>query len=766
MFNPFVLIKNKHDLFMFIIIPLSCALILFMDKHVKILVLTSTIIFCASIIHTSEFLLKIKKFNDLKNKTSEYKYRVIAVVSSWTYTIAVIFCLYYFYSPSEYTYMFFIFACFTSSIFDMAYTTIKAVFLQRDPLINPNAVNIACLMLAAIAFSLLFFDKNIEGLLKIDIDTLLSPIDIVKLFLVLSPLFAFSTSSFGMSLTKKYRKELSFLAGVALTLVIAHICIIFFKPQPNETPIYFVKLFSISILICAVFIYKYYKLEPKKDVIPKYTPDINTIITILIILAVIPLVFLFRFIFASGYPSFFMLMITVFMVFTIVIFRSFPAIDQLIIMRDKYEKDARIDTLTGIPNRRDLMEHLEENKLLERTVIFIDVNDFKSYNDYYGHHFGDAVLMAISDELEKFFINSGKLFNSDIKYGRLGGDEFLINLHRNQLYKKSTAVDEIVTLLKHKFNGWKVVNDTKIYLSISVGASPWQIASQADLIKIADFMMLSSKANKLQKESNDAESRDRYQSRQYRREQILRSLQHDLLIPVDFQQIIDTSTNKIFAFEALARLKGDKSQKLYPKDFLDIIERDQLHLELLSAVIRSLENINPELQHIPVSLNISPSILELENIAQWIFKKTIAVNRQPQSIILELLETEGHLESTIPQENLQQLHQLGYTIALDDYGTGYSSLARITKSPISIVKIDRSLVLDAEAGNTLLLENVVELANQYNWTLIAEGLETENHKNIIENLGVNLMQGYYFDYPSEFHEFATQDFIVKHCLEN
>jgi len=424
---------------------------------------------------------------------------------------------------------------------------------------------------------------------------------------------------------------------------------------------------------------------------------------------------------------------------------------------EKVWRNANFDDLTQLPNRKYFYEKLEqalsnakiqENRL---AVLFIDLDQFKEVNDTLGHHVGDKLLQTIAQRL------SGCVRKTDL-VARLGGDEFTIiidNLPNTQMLEKITKK------ILHQVH--KAINiDGKVcYTSPSIGISlfPDNCDTVNELIKTADQAMFAAKKM--------GRNRFNYYKSEMQEQAMKRMhLINDLRIAIKKQQfhlvyqpIVDLKTQCITKVEALIRWNHPEKGFIPPDEFIPLAEETELIFPIGYWIIQEVAQKMDELmehfgESFEMSINISPmQFMNQDPIKNHWFE---AINTLPEKYKLILEITEGLLmdASDATKEKFQTFVDKGISLSIDDFGTGYSSLAYINEYDIDFLKIDRSFVMNMSEGssNLVLCEAIIVMAHKLGIKVIAEGVETFEQLDLLENMQCDFAQGYYYSKPCVFEE--------------
>ncbi|MBW9066753.1 EAL domain-containing protein [Agrobacterium pusense] len=415
------------------------------------------------------------------------------------------------------------------------------------------------------------------------------------------------------------------------------------------------------------------------------------------------------------------------------------------------------DHLTGLFNRQgfeailDLQIRDADRNGSELACLFIDLDRFKAINDNLGHAAGDAVLREFTLKLQP-------LLTPLDSASRLGGDEFAILLAGDKVEERALQFCErICTLLDTPFE----IENNSIRLSASIGMAvyPLHAASASELLQNADMAMYTRKrTGKNGSQVFDSSIMDRAREHAELERDIAQALSEDWF-EAYFQPIQNIATGQTAGFEALLRLNHPDKGLLSPAAIINLAEENgtihRIGNVILDQSVANLARLSrlPGMAQTYVAVNFSP--LQFEpglptRIAGLLHRHGIL----PGRLVIEI--TEAVIMKDDPQIRaiLTAIHQLGCRIALDDFGTGYSSLSYLSRFPVDIVKIDQSFTrsicddtVEIRQRNRMLVEGIAAISHKMNCVVIAEGVETEEQKLLLADMGADYGQGYFFARP-------------------
>jgi diguanylate cyclase (GGDEF)-like protein/PAS domain S-box-containing protein len=413
---------------------------------------------------------------------------------------------------------------------------------------------------------------------------------------------------------------------------------------------------------------------------------------------------------------------------------------------------AHFDLLTGVPNRRLLLDRLSQALLRSRrtgrsvAVCYLDLDGFKVVNDRFGHAGGDKLLVEMTQRLRK-------VLRTDDTLGRLGGDEFVLLLTELTGPQESQlALDRVLAVIREPVE----IDGQAVEVSASVGVTifPADDADADVLLRHADqAMYLAKETGKNSYHFFDPVHDRQVQTQRYYMQRLTDALQNNEFV-LYFQPKANLLNGDIVGFEALIRWQHPEQGLLSPAEFLHYMDGSELEVMVgewvIDTVLQQMASWSSAGIDCKVSANVSADHLLRANFSD---RLRLILQRHPDvtpgRLELEILETAALADMKKAVETITQCRSLGVQFALDDFGTGYSSLTYFLNLPVQLLKIDQSFVrvMLEDPGGLGIVESVVRLAQAFNRPVIAEGVETLAHGSMLLHLGCHLAQGYGISRP-------------------
>jgi diguanylate cyclase (GGDEF)-like protein/PAS domain S-box-containing protein len=418
--------------------------------------------------------------------------------------------------------------------------------------------------------------------------------------------------------------------------------------------------------------------------------------------------------------------------------------------------DALHDGLTGLSNRALFMDHLKlaiarakRHEDYQYSVLFLDLDRFKTINDSLGHLVGDQLLIGIARRLET-------CVRAEDTVARLGGDEFTILLDDvgadpdNVLY----LTERIKKELSLPFN----LDGHEVFTTVSIGVAPSATGYERpdDILRDADTAMYRAKSlGKARHVVFDREMHAHAVNLLQLETDLRRAIERQEFL-VHYQPIVALDTGHLRGFEALVRWRHPKHGLIAPLDFIPIAEETGMIVNIgqwvLAEACRQIcawEKQFPESSHLSISVNLSSRQFTQPDLIEQVRQILHETGLDPRRLKLEITESVVMENSEHAIETLKQLRSLGLELSIDDFGTGYSSLSYLHRFPVSVLKIDRSFVnqMTNHPENVELVRTIITLARTLGMNVVAEGIETEKQLIQLRALDCDSGQGYLFSKP-------------------
>lgn len=442
---------------------------------------------------------------------------------------------------------------------------------------------------------------------------------------------------------------------------------------------------------------------------------------------------------------------------------AFQEMDEKISERQtELEHQALHDHLTGLANRLLLNQQLDyQIQMAARnnsrfSLFLMDLDKFKDVNDSLGHAVGDLLLIEVARRL-------GACLRTVDTIARLGGDEFAVLLPETSREQASIVAEKLAQVIHEHF----VINEQVIAIGSSIGIVNYPEDGQdaKTLLQHADVSMYLAKKNRLDfsffHTQNDIYSKNRL------------ALIHDLRqaivndeLELYYQPQIDIDSTAIYGAEALLRWQHPEYGFIRPDKLIELAEYSgiihQLTLWVLEKAIAQGQNWLEQGYPISLSVNISVHDFNNSDLIQQIHDLLHRYQFPSHSLTLEITES-GMMDNIARSiEVLQSLNTMGITLSIDDFGTGFSSLAYLKQLPVKELKIDKSFVLDMDKNENdfVIVQSIIHLGHNLGLKVVAEGVERQVHLDLVGDFGCNIAQGYHFGKPQRADEFLA--FLAGH----
>ncbi|MFK8027797.1 MAG: EAL domain-containing protein [Gammaproteobacteria bacterium] len=432
-------------------------------------------------------------------------------------------------------------------------------------------------------------------------------------------------------------------------------------------------------------------------------------------------------------------------------------------------KKANYDSLTHLPNRSYMFTHLtaiwhhaiEHKKSI--ALLYIDLDHFKNVNDLSGHSAGNEVLIQVAQRLQSCMEKHACL-------ARLSGDEFCIAIEN--LSSDQQAI-QLAENIRKEFKEPFVVMDMSYHLGVSIGimTGPGNCSSPQQFLEKADMAMFKAKQD----------GRSQYvlfdQSIEKERNQRL-SLEHHLHnalesneISLCYQPKLHLASEKIVSVEALARWHQTELGMVNTESFISLAEETGLINEIGQWILRKscyqfMDWLDKGINLESIAVNVSARQLATKGFTAIVESALNETGMSAKCLDLEITESAFINDTSELTKELNQLHELGVTISIDDFGKEYSSLNYLKKIPFDLIKIDREFIMDLEKDqrDQHIVKVIIDIGHTLDKKIVAEGIESIDQRNILRTLNCDYGQGYLFSRPLtdiEFLEYAAR-YIEQH----
>ena len=426
---------------------------------------------------------------------------------------------------------------------------------------------------------------------------------------------------------------------------------------------------------------------------------------------------------------------------------SGSTIDEMASQKSNADHLATHDELTGMANRRRLLQALDEHleaakaKIEPLAVIVIDFDRFKDVNDELGHAVGDQALTILTDRIRAVIDKAGLA-------GRLGGDEFAVILPRISPAKALQVAENLHAAITQPCH----LGERFISLDASIGVASFPVDAEKppELLRCADLAMLAGKKAQqsicLYDSNVDSHSHSRLLGGGAIREG-LANREFSIL----YQPKFDLKTMRVTSVEALVRWHSKESGIVGPDSFIPLAERVGLIRLITNEVLRLVMTDvgRPQMPDVRVWVNLSAHDLVDASLPDRILDLAIELSVSRARIGLEMTETAMLVDQRQAVSNAHALVSEGISLAIDDFGTGYSTLSHLAQFPVTEVKLDKEFIrhLDTGYADKPIIKSCIDLAHDLAMVVTAEGVEKESQLSFLKSLGCDMAQGFLLAKP-------------------
>lgn len=420
----------------------------------------------------------------------------------------------------------------------------------------------------------------------------------------------------------------------------------------------------------------------------------------------------------------------------------------------KLAYQARHDSLTRLPNRSvlhdDFIERIGTTPGRGATLMLLDLDRFKDVNDTLGHHVGDLLLTQIGPRLASGLASAGQDSTSTL-ICRLGGDEFALLVAGIENEEEAVRLaQKVKSALREPF----VIQGIALQIGASIGVAvyPTHGNTSHDLLRAADVAMYQAKQSGAGVAVYDRDFDTYSPERLTLAVELAHAVENGELV-LHYQPKLDLASRRVIGFEALVRWRNPRHGLLYPAAFVDLAEMNEVIHPFTRAIfnlaIADKQQLNARGHAQPIAINLSARNLLDDRFTGHLKHALDTGQISPGEIEIELTETALMQDPDTSAAVLRDLAGLGSSVAVDDYGTGYSSLAYLRRLPLSALKIDRAFVsgMVDNTQDAIIVRSTIALAHNLGLGVIAEGVETATTADVLRSMGCDQAQGYYFSKP-------------------
>ena len=427
-------------------------------------------------------------------------------------------------------------------------------------------------------------------------------------------------------------------------------------------------------------------------------------------------------------------------------------ISELYHSKHQMEYLSSYDTLTNLPNRALLFNQLKQSissmarKKSHGMLVFIDIDHFKEFNDNYGHQIGDKVLLTVAKQIQSICREEDIL-------GRLSGDEFLLI---SEDVDNQNAILTIIQKIQAIFKKPQQISNLSLHITVSMGIAlyPNNGVTPEALINAADQAMYSVKKSGRNNYAFYSQEMSNIANEYFFIQNALKDAINSENFSLVYQPQYSLDDHTIAGIEVLLRCTHSRISTVPIERLIKIAEETgnikQISYIVLNMVCNQLYTW--ELQGIkvpPLAVNLSRKELYADNLILTIHNALARYKLHPHALELEITESAFLHESDVVIDNIKRLKKLGHTFAIDDYGTGFSSLSNIKTFHFDKLKIDKSFIdnLQTDKEDQVIVSATISMAKKLGLKVIAEGVETKEQENILKLFGCDSIQGFLYSKP-------------------
>jgi diguanylate cyclase (GGDEF)-like protein len=403
------------------------------------------------------------------------------------------------------------------------------------------------------------------------------------------------------------------------------------------------------------------------------------------------------------------------------------------------ERNANTDAATGLSNRRELLRSIRDALDAKRNgvLLLLDLDHFKRVNDLHGHFAGDQLLKTVAEMLRQAAPQAACC-------ARTGGDEFAILLEGATTKQAEDVASSVLARLQTPI----FAAGAQVQASASIGlASIAKLSKEEDVLRQSDVALYAAKRDgRSQFAWFDKQLDQELAERLSFEEDIREGIRKGEFVPF-FQPLIDLSTRELVGFEALARWRSPSRGFLEADHFIGVAETSGLVGALtMSVMAQALKEASTWPPHLKLAVNISPAQFRDSRLATHIIKLLTESGFPAKRLEIEITENSLLEDREQVLSIIQSLKNLGVSVSLDNFGTGYASLAQVNSLPVDRIKIDRAFIstIVKSEQTAAIVDTIASLGHKLNVPISAEGVESEQIRHALGGLGMSEAQGWLF----------------------
>nr|WP_042142135.1 bifunctional diguanylate cyclase/phosphodiesterase [Paucisalibacillus sp. EB02] len=424
--------------------------------------------------------------------------------------------------------------------------------------------------------------------------------------------------------------------------------------------------------------------------------------------------------------------------------------------RHVLENMAYQDSITNLPNRNAMNRFFDTYIGSDQIgVLYIDLDHFKIVNDTLGHDIGDLLVKEVGTRLSEFISKDQQVF-------RMGGDEFLLVIHKCERSRAEEVANQILLRIKEVY----YIDGNELYTTGSIGISIGPITSnRQELLKSADTAMYRAKSLGKNRYCVYDEGIGLKEVRRMELEKDLQFAVANQQFYIEYQPKWNVQLGKLQGLEALLRWQHPRLGLVSPGEFIPIAEETGAIVPITKWVLEqactqcALWKEKGIIQ--PISVNLSIRIFQTDNLVEQVQQVIEKVKLDPNLLELEITESLVLSDVNNVFNQLQRLRSLGVRISLDDFGSGYSSIGLLDRIPLDTIKLDRLFTNDLETTSKRAIINaIILMAEHLKLDVIAEGIENQEQVDYLTELGCRVIQGYFYGKPMKVDE--VENWMIFH----